>query len=147
MEQITARKIKGLSSTSFPKFSNKKHDDIIKWYNDILAIVSLSEWTGLHYHTTNTIVPHTVKSNSTISEYFYKSLRLVFKKNAATIMDAHTVSLHDQGIEFFHTALSIFNHKWPQSDHSNKLIAFYEFFCPPKIYVEEYSSKLKRWTS
>ena len=146
-EQINARKIKGPSSTNFPKYSNESTDDIIKWYNDILAIVSLSEWKGIHDNTTNTIVPNTLTSNSTISEHFYKSLRLAFKKNAATIMDAHTVNLHGRGIEFFHMALTIFNPKWPESDHSNKLISFYQFFRPPKMSVDEFSSKFKRWTS
>ena len=104
----------------------------------------LSEWKGIHNKETNTIVPCTIESNSTISEHFYKSLRLTFKKKAATIMDAHTVTLHGRGIEFFHTALTIFNPKWPESDHSNKLIAFYKFFRPPKMSVNEFSSEFKR---
>jgi len=103
-KQTDARTIKGLSLTNFPKFSNESQDDIIKWYSDIL--------------TTNSIVPSTNDSNSPISELFYRSLRLAFKKNAATIIDAHTVTLHGRGVEFFLTALTIFNPKCPKSDHS-----------------------------
>jgi len=62
-------------------------------------------------------------------------------------MDTHTTTLHGLGIEFVHKALTIFNPKWTKSDHSNKLIAFYECFRLPKMPIGEFLSKFKRWTS
>ena len=76
----------------FPKFQGNPHEDFIKWYNDILAIVSLSEWEGVYDKSTRKVVPYTTTINATISEHFHRALRLAFKGKAATTMDGHSAN-------------------------------------------------------
>ena len=145
-ESITARKIKGPTLSIFPKFGNT-NDDFIKWYHDILSIVSLSEWEGIYDHKLRKVVNNTTPSNSIISEHFYRALRLAFKGYAATTMDGHSSSLQSLGIEFFNKSLQVFNPKWPPSLHNTKMVEFYSLFRPPTDTIDTYSATFKRWVS
>lgn len=139
-EQIRNRVINEPSLGIFPKFHGSAKDDFITWYNDILAIVSLTEWAGIYNKHTQTVVSATTTVNTSISKHFYQALHLAFKGAAATTMDSYTTSTQNKGVEFFHLSLTIYNPKWLVPLHGANMILFYQIFRAHDVPVDTYAS-------
>ena len=92
-------------------------------------MISLHEWEGVYDTKKCIVLLATTPAKETISEHMCKHLCATFKADAALTMDSYVKNMHGRGIEFLDKALSIFNPKWPPSDHSNEKIDLYQLFC------------------
>jgi len=110
-----------------------------------MSIVSASEWEGAYDTQTRKVLKSTTAANLTISEHFYRTLRLAFKDTVATTMDVYSGDRQD--IEFFNQLLLVYNPKWADTLHGSKMVEFYSHFRAPTEYVDEYSVKLQKWTT
>ena len=89
------------------------------------------------------VVKTTTAANLTISEHFYRALRLVFEGTAATTMDGHSDDSH--GIEFFNQSLLVYNPKWAYTLHGLKMGEFYSYFRAQAESAHDYSTKFQKW--
>jgi len=112
-----------------------------------MFIISMSKWEGVYNPATMSDVPMTTPTTVKISEHFYKANRLSLQGAAASTMDTYPGTHRGRGIEYYHQLKCIFHPLWPFSDHSTKIIAFYQLFCHPKTSVDVYTATFKRWVS
>ena len=85
-EATRSRMDKGPQSNKLPRFANKQGETFMDWYDDVLCILSLSEWKGVYDQNTNDIVPATTVDNSKLSEHLYTALRMSLYGDAGSIM-------------------------------------------------------------
>jgi deoxyuridine 5'-triphosphate nucleotidohydrolase len=143
-ETIASRKQKGPQSSKLPRFSAKENEIFIDWYDDVLCILSLSEWKDIYNAETNDIKEKTSDDNKQLSEHLYSSLRLALNGEAGSIMKGNEHKFRNQGIEFLQSMKPIFHPKWPASNHNTKMIEFFQYFRPSTTSVDTYANKFKR---
>ena len=143
-ESINARIKKGPMTNRFPKFSAKENEIFLDWYDDILCILALSEWSALYDSTTNDICDITTETNIQISEHLYTSLRLALQGEAGSIMKSNEHKYRNKGIEYLQSMKPIFHPQWPPSTHNTKLVAFYNNFRNPTTSIDKYANQFKR---
>ena len=61
------------------------------------------------------------------------------------MMESCTKTHCGRGIEYYHQLKHTFHPLWPVSDHSTKMIDFYQFCCHPKTSVDTYTATFKWW--
>ena len=69
-EQVRQQKEKGPTSTCCPNFSNKETDNLPKWNNDVMSIISMFKWEGVYDPTTMLVALKTTPITVKISEHF-----------------------------------------------------------------------------
>ena len=99
-ETISSRQKKGPISNRLPKFSAKANETFIDWYDDVLCILSLSEWENIYDTTTNDIHTTTTTTNAQLSEHLYTSLRLALQGEAGSVMKSNKHKFRNKGIEY-----------------------------------------------
>ena len=76
LEQVRQKEEKILTTACFPKFSNKVSDNPPKWNNDVMYIISMSDWEGIFESDLMSVFPKATPATIKNSEHFYKSIRL-----------------------------------------------------------------------
>jgi len=142
-EQVQQREEKGPGSTRFPKFGNKETDNLPKWNNNIMSIISMSECEGVYNPATMSVFQKTTPVTVKISEHFYKAISLSLQGEVASTMDCYIETHRGRGNSYYHQLKRIFHPLWPVSNHCTKLITFYQLFCHPKISVDTYAATVK----
>ena len=135
---------KGPTNNKLPKFHNKQQESFIDWYEDVLCILSLSEWEGIYDPTLNDITATTTPSNAALSEHLYTSLRLALQGDAGRIMKTNENKFRQMGVEYLHSMKPIFDPKWPETLHAKKLSTFCEFYRTPTTSIDQYSTQFKQ---
>ena len=135
---------KGPTNNKLPKFHNKQHESFNDWYDDVLCILALSEWSGIYDNTLNDVVTATDDMNETLSEHLYTSLRLCLQGDAGTIMKTNENKFRKRGIEYLHSMKPIFNPQWPATLHAKKLAEFCELYRKPNMTIDQFATKFKR---
>ena len=135
---------KGPTNNKFPKFSNQNNESFNDWYDDIMCILSLSEWKGIYDTTMNDIVSTTTAANESLSEHLYTSLRLSLQGDAANTMKSNENKFRQKGIEFLQSMKPIFDPKWPITIHAKKLASFCEFYRTSSTTIDQFATQFKR---
>jgi deoxyuridine 5'-triphosphate nucleotidohydrolase len=143
-ETIESRKKKGPQSSKLPRFSAKENEIFIDWYDDVLCILSLSEWKDIYNSETNDIKETTNSTNQQLSEHLYTSLRLALHGEAGSIMKGNEHKFRNKGIEFLQSMKPIFHPKWPASNQNTKMIEFFQFFRASSVTIDTYANQFKR---
>ena len=143
-ETIASRIKKGPLTNRFPKFAAKENEIFIDWYDDLLCILSLSEWGPIYNTITNDIKDTTTDDNKQLSEHLYTSLRLALHGEAGSIMKSNEHKYRNHGLEYLQSMKPIFHPKWPPSTHNTKLVAFYSTFRAPTTSIDTFANTFKR---
>ena len=140
---IDARDKRGPHNNKLPKFSAKDNEVFIDWYDDVLCILALDEWSHIYDSSTNDLCLATTTANAKLSEHLYTAIRLALQGKAGSVMKGYEHRFRNRGVELLHQMKPIFHPKWPTSLHNEKQIAFFQYFRLPTVSIDEYSNKFK----
>ena len=143
-DTIASRLKKGPITNRLPKFSAKENEIFLDWYDDVLCILALSEWSAIYDKSTNDIHNTTTDPTKLLSEHLYTSLRLALQGEAGSIMKSNEHKYRNQGIEYLQSMKPIFHPKWPPSTHNTKLVHFYSHYLTPTTSIDTFANKFKR---